>query len=650
MTAFKQTLHSVTMNALIGLLVFAAVTTLHRYGYLQLFELKTYDFWLNQQPRAQTSPITLIAVTEADIKALTSYPITDAEMATALQSLIAQQPAAVGLDIYRDKLVNPGREQLDQVLVDDMQNAAAAGFPSTIVGISLYANDPDDWVKPPPVFDHPGYLNLGGPIGLNDVLPDAQDNTVRRILLSISDERGDYFSFPLQLAMRYLFHQGIAPQPDAENPAWLNLGQARLIPFQSNDGVYVNADAGGYQILQDFAGPATYPTYTWQQLLTAAIPADAIANKIVLIGSMAASVKDTFATPRSPRVYGVALHASAVEQLVRMAQTGTTVPASWSQTAEITWIALWAILGMLLTVFVRLKLRFLPLSILLLAALPGSVIALFFYAGYWVPLVAPALAMLLTALITFVRSAYLEHQERGELMQLFGEQVSPQVAETLWQRREEFKQGQLQGEEITATVLFTDIVGFTTTSEQFTQQAGTAKLLDWLNQYLAEMTHEVFNNQGMINKYIGDAIMAVFGAPIVHDTQAGIAQDAQNAVRAALAMRACLIECNRRFAAANLPPVNMRVGIHTGVLMAGSVGGTERREYTVIGDTVNIAARLEGFDKDLWSDELAPHGCRIIISAATAAYLTDEFILKPIGEVALKGKEEQLAVTCVLDS
>ena len=143
--------------------------------------------------------------------------------------------------------------------------------------------------------------------------------------------------------------------------------------------------------------------------------------------------------------------------------------------------------------------------------------------------------------------------------------------------------------------------------------------------------------------------MAVFGVPVPRTTPGQIAQDAQNAVRCALAMRREMDTLNARWQERGLPVCSTRVGIHTGPLVAGSLGSVERYEYTVIGDSVNTASRLESFEKDSADPNLRDDKCRILISEATRLYLSDEFDLVPVGTISLKGKSEKVTVYRVLE-
>jgi adenylate cyclase len=149
----------------------------------------------------------------------------------------------------------------------------------------------------------------------------------------------------------------------------------------------------------------------------------------------------------------------------------------------------------------------------------------------------------------------------------------------------------------------------------------------------------------VVDKFIGDAVMAVFGVPVARADEAGIAADARAAASCALEMRKALVPFNEHWEARGLPPIGIRVGIYTGALISGSLGSSDRMEYTVIGDTVNTASRLESFK--LAAGEAPPEAlaeekdgvCRIIVGDSTARLLGEAYELAPVGEVRLKGKE-----------
>jgi adenylate cyclase len=178
------------------------------------------------------------------------------------------------------------------------------------------------------------------------------------------------------------------------------------------------------------------------------------------------------------------------------------------------------------------------------------------------------------------------------------------------------------GEKLTVTILFSDLRGFTSISERMDPQT----LVGLLNEYFTEMVEAVLAEDGVVDKYIGDAIMVVFGAPEPEPN------DALRAVRSAVGMRKALARLNARLAERGEPPLKTGIGVHTGEVIAGSIGHEEQRQYTVIGDAVNLASRLETATKDL--------GVNVLISEHTYEIVKDHVIAKPVKEITVKGRAQ----------
>jgi adenylate cyclase len=173
-------------------------------------------------------------------------------------------------------------------------------------------------------------------------------------------------------------------------------------------------------------------------------------------------------------------------------------------------------------------------------------------------------------------------------------------------------------------------------------------LIDWLNTYHEAMSQLVMKHGGIVDEYAGDGLKADFGVPVPRTTEPEISQDAVNAVNCALAMKREINRLNTIWHERNLPTVNMRVGIFTGPVVAGSLGSTQRLKYTTIGDTVNIASRLEGLSKDLVGYDFKNSPCRILIGESTLRYLGNQFRTKRVGEVSLKGRAEKIDAHCLI--
>lgn len=629
--AFKSLRSPPVASVLIGMLISLGIIGLRGFGILESLELAAYDLCIRLRPDVSGADprIVLINVTEDDIRKQGHWPLTDETLAQALEILSQSEPRAIGVDIYRDIPVPPGHDRLNAILTKNRR----------IIATTKFAADPANVIPPPPV------LKNTDQVGFNDI-PIDPDGIVRRGLLMMDDGERTLYSLSLRQALLYLQAEGITPQPDPSNPEYLRLGKTTLRPFESNDGAYIGADARGYQILLDFKGlRAPLKSFSITALLSGQVDPALIKDKIVLLGVNTESVKDFFYTPYSRGLQvqplsGVALHAQIVSQFLRSALEGSRQIAVTSDTQEAAWTLLWGVMGGVLGLWVRSPSRlFLSgVSGLLILSL-GAYFA--FLSGWWIPSVPPAMAWLGSAALVTAYMLSLEKKERALLMQLFSRHVAPEVAETIWKQRDQFMDGgRPRSQKFTVTVLFTDLRGFTSVSEKMDPQA----LLDWLNVYMEAMAQLVMDHGGVVDNYIGDSIKADFGVPLPRTAEAAISQDAVAAVNCALAMESELKRLNALWSQQGLPTVAMRIGIFTGPVVAGSLGSAQRLKYTTIGDTVNIASRLESFDKDAAALDLVEHPCRILIGEPTLHHLNHRFETERVGEATLKGKDEKVTV------
>ncbi|MFB2917666.1 CHASE2 domain-containing protein [Aerosakkonema funiforme] len=599
-------------------------------GLLQSLEWAAFDQFFRWRPKEPIDErILIVGIDESDLQGIKKWPVPDELLAKLLNKIKSQQPRAIGLDLYRDLPVEPGHQALIKV------------FESTpnLIGIEKIVGDSRGFsVAPPPI------LGKQGRVGANDVVLDG-DGKIRRGLLFLTPPDRSIPSFGLLLAMLYLQAEGITPQ--AADNGFLKLGKTVFVPFEANDGSYVGADAGGYQVILNFRGPrGTFPTVSMNDVLQGRIPPEKIRNRIVIVGPTAASLNDFFYTPYSggrtnfqERAAGVEIHAHLSSQILSAALSGGSLIKSWPDALEYGWIFFWSCVGAALAWQLQ-SWRWTAgsLAIATTALLGSSYLA--FLNSWWIPVIPPIASLLLSAVAIVAYIAHIERKDRQIVMNIFGRYVTPQIAEAIWHDRDRLlKEGRLKGQKVTATVLFTDLKNFSTISEQLDPEV----LMSWLNEYMEAMSQLVLAHGGVVDKFIGDAIMAVFGVPIPRTTEEAISHDANAAVRCAVQMGSTLELLNELWKTQGRPTVAMRVGIATGTIVTGSIGSSQRLDYTAIGDSVNVAARLESYDKSIDGGI-----CRILINEETYRYIHASFTTKLVGSTQLKGREQLTPIYQVL--
>lgn len=600
---------------------------LQHFGVLQPLELLAFDqlVRLRSQETEPDPRIILITISEQDIRLQRHWPFSDQVLAQLLSKLQAQQPAVIGLDLYRDLRVEPGHEQLVAQL--KQPNVIA------IQSINSLTGTPAPPTVPPER------------IGFNDI-PKDPDDVIRRNLLFAENEQGTLFSFSLRLALAYLEEQGIYPHNSQSHPSALELGSAVFLKLKPNSGAYQNIEADGYQILLNYRQPEkTARQVSLREFLNGEVPSRLLKDKIVIIGSTAPSLKDMFATPyrfsmeNDRMMPGVVIQAEMVSQILDAATGKRSLFWFWSQWAEVLWICSWIVIGSLLG---RLTLHPVPLitAVALGLVILWGVCLYLLINALWVPFAAPGLGFVLTVGTVVTYRSHQARQQQQIVMKLLGQNTSPKIAQTLWQQSDRLlKFGKLPGIHLTATMLFADVVGFSTISEQMNPEA----LLNWLNQLLDAIAQEVLSHQGIVNKFTGDGVMAVFGVPSSGLDANKVVKDAQGAVACALAISDRLEQMNQNWKILGLPAIKMRIGIFTGPIIAGSLGGKHRLEYGVIGDSVNTASRLESCLKNRQCTN-----CRILIGEETLVHLQGKFAAESWGALALKGKQQMVNVYRVL--
>jgi len=619
-------LRSARTGLLIGAGVFLLIGLIWQLGLFQEPEFWVYDHFVqwHSNPAAADSRISLVLLTEKDIDKL-DYPLRDKVLSEILEKIEGGGPVAIGLDLYRD-LPEPRDGSENTIL-----NQTLLRHPN-IISIFLFGTEEKPFLIPPPSVLVPDASRYG----FND-FPD--NKTIRRAFLYMPNSC-TFPSLSCVLAQLYLANQNIQPAMDGTD---IRLGKTTIRRFRGNDGGYVNAMDGGYQFLQDYGGTQNFKTLSISEV-RALVDPSVFKDKIVLIGVGADSSNDTFTTPLRDREPGVMVHAQIVNQLLRAAIDGDRPTTGLSQRVEWIWMLAWCLVGIVAGFFVRSHILF-TLSVGLTLGLIVLSAWLLFRNGYWILVFGPAVVFLLTAMLVKAYAVTHEKQQRDNLMKLFSQHVSPEIAEEIWTHRNLFLQGDRPAaQKLVVTVLFTDLKNYSTISEKMSPQ----ELIAWVNECQSALGRHVGRNGGIINCYMGDGMMAVFGIPVARTTDTDRSRDAVNAVQAALGMVAEIRQMNARWEAEGRPLAGLRVGIFTGDAMAGILGG-DHLAYSVIGDTVNTASRLESVDKE-GTMTGGSADCRILIGALTYRYIKERFQADYLGPFPLKGKTETIEVYKVLDT
>lgn len=346
---------------------------------------------------------------------------------------------------------------------------------------------------------------------------------------------------------------------------------------------------------------------------------DMFRDKIVLIGTITAGTFDLKSSPLSREYPGVEVQATAVENLLSGQQVWPVSAPLASAAALVT--ALLAATGVTFPRRVSLKLF---AALFATAALLAVAIVLFLgHRIYWLPLAAPLIALLLSTVGAFAWSYVAEDRQRRIIFRALSQSLSPEMAEQIQRNPDKLKLG---GERRTMSVMFTDVAGFTDLSEHMEVE----KLTALMNFYLEEMSTVVLGADGYLDKYIGDAIMSFWNAPLDQPDHAVLA------CRAALAVRQreqTIQEELRRLGATRLLT---RIGINTGPMALGNMGSSLKFAYTVLGDSVNLASRLEGANKI--------YGSQVLLAEPTAELVKDLFVVRRLDLLQVKGKQKPMPV------
>ncbi|MGB7816383.1 MAG: adenylate/guanylate cyclase domain-containing protein [Methylotenera sp.] len=443
--------------------------------------------------------------------------------------------------------------------------------------------------------------------------PDA-DGITRKISTLIKYKGSYYDALAIAVARAYLQspqmevtfatvgadenYVGVAAIKMADKRIPVGADAATLIPYRGEQGSFNYVSAS--------------------DVLNNKVSSEILKNKIVLVGTTAPGLMDLRATPVQSNYPGVEVHANIISGIL-----DNNIKERPAFTNGVEFLLL--LLAGLLLAFTLPRLNQLKATLLtltLLAAVSGINFVAWQYANLVLPIASLLLMISLIYLVNMSYGFFVESRGKRQLTGLFGQYVPPELVKKMAKNPEEIN---LKGESREMTVLFSDIRGFTGISEGLDPN----QLSQMMNEFLTPMTQIIHNNRGTIDKYMGDAIMAFWGAPLRDKNHA------QNALNAAIQMNASIKVINEKFAKKGWPAIQMGYGLNTGSMVVGNMGSSFRMAYTVMGDSVNLGSRIEGLSKY--------YGADIVVSEFVKAQ-TPDIIYRELDIVRVKGKDQPVTI------
>lgn len=411
--------------------------------------------------------------------------------------------------------------------------------------------------------------------------------------------------------------------PIAVLAAWHYLGEPPMTVRVDAFGVvgvemgerFIPTDEHGRLLINYTGPPGSYPHLSAGDILAGTVAAEQIRDRVVIVGATATGTYDMRSTPFNTVFPGVEIHATVVDNIL---SERFLTRADWADVYDIAAIlVLCALAGLLLPRVGALGGGLLTLVLLCLHVVVAREV--FVRVGVPIGVAYPVMGLLLSYVGLTGYFFLSEQRERRKVQGTFGQYVSPVIVEQIIADPEKLKLG---GEEKVLSVLFSDLQGFTAYSERYTPQ----QMIEILSEYYARMTEAVFDHGGMLKEYVGDELMAIFGAPVEQ------ADHADRTCHAALAMQRRRHRMTEEWLKIGRPALIARTGVNSGEMLVGNLGSEYRFAYGVMGDDVNLGSRLEGMCKQ--------YACEIIIGQNTRELLRDTFVLRELDQVRVVGKQK----------
>jgi adenylate cyclase len=458
--------------------------------------------------------------------------------------------------------------------------------------------------------------NASRKLGFANYQPD-EDSVIRKMPLFMNFAGRLYPSLPLAIIF-YILNI----LPDQISILSNELVQLKVISEQGTSYLNIPIEEKG-QMLINYSG--TYQSFryiSFYDVLTHRVPEDFFVDKIVLIGASAPGLEDIRPVPFQQAFPGVEIHANIIYNILNQ-NFIYTKPTYINYLLVILLCLIIAIISSFNKMWISV-----PLLIVIAAGFIYSTFYSFTYNSLWVENVRPVIGMVFSLVAVLGYKYFSEVKDKKRIKSMFQNYLSPSVVNELLHNP---KMLDLGGERKIATSFFSDIKSFTSFSENLQPE----ELVTYLNEYLSAMTDVILKYDGYLDKYEGDAIVAVFGIPV---------EQRDHALRACLAaidMQNRLVKLRKRWKKQGKPLFETRIGINSGPMIAGNIGGTNRFDYTAIGDSVNLASRLEGANKI--------YGTSIMISEATFGAVSKHLWCRELDFIRVKGKAKPVRIYEIID-
>ncbi|MFY7842556.1 MAG: CHASE2 domain-containing protein [Rhabdochlamydiaceae bacterium] len=632
------------------LLFFTPKTILH---WVSSLENYTYDFIVRKsfKPLPKDTPITIVDIDDLSIKEAGRWPWPRKTFAALVEKIYKQGAVVVAFDVtFPDKEPNMVEEiekfnPQNPYLISSLESLKAAFDYDKIFGQTLTLGESvlgtvfkdygessavlckplmllEETEKDLAIYNYPNYLgNIdvlqkgAKSAGFINATPD-KDGVLRWTPLIVRHQDALYPSLGFEAVRLYT----LAKQVSLEKAIY---GGRLVLEGIHLDKLFIPTDPSGRMLIPYRGGPFTFSYVPAIDILMNKNDANLIKDKLIFIGSTASALGDNRPASIAPIFPGIEVHASVAASI--MDQYFPFKP-SWSHGVSLLLTLSLGLLFSLIFPFIRLMTLFiLSFSVPVILVLSNH----YLWRNHHLVLstVLPILTIFILFVINVIYGYFIESKKGKAIKSIFGQYVPAPYLEKMLEQNNDFT---LEGESKEMSVLFSDIRGFTS----FSEKMNAGELKKFLNAYFTPLTEVIFKQKGTIDKYVGDLVMAFWGAPLEDPDHA------YNAVKAGLEMQRSLKDFNKKLEGSGLPLVKNGVGVNTGIMNVGDMGSQFRKAYTVIGDSVNLASRLEGQTKFYHVD--------ILVGKNTWEKTKERFVYRKLDKIKVKGKKEATEIYCPL--